>query len=218
MKQLILWAGVSCVGKTHLMEGIQNGEHPGLLRELGLEALHGWPCWEAGKYSRIVLAAQKHDQSAERDEQESEITPFANLIHTLPEDKLLIHYDLYAYAGKRDNFKLLESLLQQAEKTMVVTLTASSFSLVKRTQSKLLTAMARQLGMNRNGQPALAWGRFVKKMLRLNRKSLAYLTGRSGRIYQNWFQTLDQLNPAEQWIIDTTGELKTFNPQKGVPS
>lgn len=111
--QLLVFAGLSCAGKTTLIEQIQKGNLEPLSEQLGIIEPDMWTIINAVDLSKM-------DQD------------FMT--------RLILHYDIYSQYSGNERFNYLTELIDKSKKVLFVTLYASPEALKQRIKARLINS------------------------------------------------------------------------------
>ena len=170
-KRLLIVAGPSCVGKSHLLEKLQEGELPMLATSLGLAPVSSWEFYNANELNRPT---------------------------DLPAGNTALHYDLlrprFAGFGNYHNDPVLK-ILDAAQEITVLTMWDEPEILLgrfdQRIQGKLLRIYVpvRLFGLLRN------FPKLIKK------RNCYRQTPELWRQYTLWFEFCAGYDLIEHWIL-----------------
>lgn len=115
IKQLVIISGLSCVGKTTLLDRIQKGEMQLLCEQLDINDPLLWTYVDADNLPKLPQNFMGN---------------------------LVVHYDIYTQYSKKNGFNYLPEIIRKSEKVVLLTLYTTPKILLKRNKLRLFEAFA----------------------------------------------------------------------------
>lgn len=126
-------------------------------------------------------------------------------------DKLIIHYDIFARYSNQNGFDNLHKLMKNSKQIKIITLCASSNTLIERMDSTLLKSLI-ELQEYDNNPP------FEDKLPLINKLRNSMITQQYYKdekiipqLYNNWFNFFKQYPACQHWLVDSK------NPNSPIP-
>jgi len=172
-KRLLIIGGLSCAGKTRLIQRIRRGDCPHLCHQLGIGNPASWRFVNASDVPRLEATAI---------------------------ERLVVHYNFYAKdfdaRGPR-RFADLDGLLRMSESATILTLFVQPEMLVRRSTSRIVKILTSWL---RN---PTAYARKTRILRKLWAKRTEYKDpSRVFARYDDWFDFVNQIDVASHWLLD----------------